>query len=481
VKSVDRARIELRLGEYGTAPAVALADGGLLPRVQEYRRLVGSRITALGRDEIRGRIPTGPTHVSRKMDGEFTVLVVEGDEAFTLNPGGTVRVGLPFLAEAQRLVAASGRARALVCGELYVVRPDGARTRIHDVMGITARPQSRAELESLRFAAFDLLDPLPTYGETYAELVRMFGEGKRIHPVETKLVQAPAEIEELFRRWVEEEGFEGIVARTPAAGTFKVKTKHSLDVVVVGFTEGVDDRKGMIHDLLVALMRKDGTFQLLARVGGGFTEEARRGFLADLRDLSADSEYTEVNPDHLAYQMVRPEWVIEISCVDVVAQTTRGGPIERMVLSWDGNAGRYGVVRRLPLATLISPNFVQRRPDKSVRPEDLRLEQLADIVDIPLVDKQAATMTLQRSEILRREVYVKTLKGKKMVRKLVLWKTNKDQDGPWPAFVVAVTDFSPNRATPLERDLRVSSSREQIEELWAELKAAYVVGGWKAA
>ena len=310
--------------------------------------------------------------------------------------------------------------------------------------------------------------------------MRLFGEGKRVHPVETALVHSAGEVEEKFRLWVEEEGGEGIVVRTPAAGSFKVKTRHTLDVVVVGFTEGADDRKGMLHDLLVALMRKDGTFHLLARVGGGFTDDERRSFLSDLRDLSADSEYTEVNPDHLAYQMVRPEWVIEISCLDVLAQTTRGGPIERMVLGWDAAAGRYGVVRRLPLATLISPNFLRRRADKSVRPDDLRLEQLAEVVEIPHVDKQASTMTLARSEILRREVYVKTLRGKKMVRKLVLWKTNKDQDGPWPAFVIAVTDFSPNRATPLERDLRVSSSAEQIEALWTQLKSEYIVGGWKS-
>jgi hypothetical protein len=481
VKLVDRARVDIRLGDYGVAPATALADVGLLSRVQEYRRLIGSRIMAIGKEDIRSRVPAGPSHVSRKVDGEFTVLVVDGGEAFTLNPGGTVRIGLPFMAEAARLVQAAGKARAIVCGELYVARPDGARSRIHDVMRAAGRPQTREELDSLRFAAFDLLDPLPTYGETFGELVRLFGEGKRVHPVETALVHSAGEVEEKFRLWVEDEGGEGVVVRTPAAGSFKVKTRHTLDVVVVGFTEGADDRKGMLHDLLVALMRKDGTFHLLARVGGGFSDDERRGFLSDLRDLAADSEYTEVNPDHLAYQMVRPEWVIEISCLDVLAQTTRGGPIERMVLGWDPAAARYGVVRRLPLATLISPNFLRRRQDKSVRPDDLRLEQLAEVVEITHVDKQASTMTLAKSEILRREVYVKTLKGKKMVRKLVLWKTNKDQDGPWPAFVACVTDFSPNRATPLERDLRVSSSAEQIEALWTQLKTEYVVGGWKKA
>jgi hypothetical protein len=66
-------------------------------------------------------------------------------------------------------------------------------------------------------------------------------------------------------------------------------------------------------------------------------------------------------------------------------------------------------------------------------------------------------------------------------RKLLLWKTNKETEAEsYPAFVAYFTDFSPNRKTPLERDIRVSSSREQIEQLLAEMKAEYIVKGWAA-
>jgi hypothetical protein len=66
-----------------------------------------------------------------------------------------------------------------------------------------------------------------------------------------------------------------------------------------------------------------------------------------------------------------------------------------------------------------------------------------------------------------------------MVRKLLLWKTNKDNEGGrFPAYVAYLTDFSPNRATPMERDIRVSNSREQIDALLAAMKAEYIVKGW---
>ena len=71
------------------------------------------------------------------------------------------------------------------------------------------------------------------------------------------------------------------------------------------------------------------------------------------------------------------------------------------------------------------------------------------------------------------------IKGKTMVRKLMLWKTNKDTVSPeHPAYVLALTDFSPNRKTPLERDIRVSSSLEQIEAYWQVWHAEQFVKGW---
>ena len=268
--------------------------------------------------------------------------------------------------------------------------------------------------------------------------------------------------------------------RSDSAGIFKVKPRHTLDVVVIGFAEGVDDRVGMLHDLLLAMMRADGSFQLLGRVGGGFSDEQRKDFLSDLEDMVVESEYAEVNSDRVAYRMVEPRWIAEISCLDLVAETTRGATIDRMVLNWNHEGQRWETVRRLPLVSVISPQFVRLREDKQVNPLDIRIQQLTDIVPIPMADKTAKDLALPGSEILRRQVVTKTLKGKEMVRKLLMWKTNKETETPdYPAYVVHLTDFSPNRKDPLQREIRVSNSRDQINELWDELASKYFVGGWK--
>jgi hypothetical protein len=207
--------------------------------------------------------------------------------------------------------------------------------------------------------------------------------------------------------------------------------------------------------------------------------------MSDLRDLVVDSDHVETN-EGLAYHMLRPLHVIEISVLDVISQTTRGVPIQSMGLDFsstnstndhEGIGSDIGAdwcyswkrIRKLPLVALIAPQFIRRRDDKDVNAADLRLDQITALVEIPLADVDVHKFELPKSEVLRREVYTKQLKkGQTRVRKLVLWQTNKGQGNgesgvgnrDFPAFVIHYTDFSPNRAAPLERDIRVSNSRE---------------------
>lgn len=482
---LDLARVEIKLGDYGVAPATALADAGLLPRVQEYRRQSSSRMIPLDADDIRQKIPKADYHVSRKVDGEFTVLVYRDGECVTLNPGGTVRVGLPWEEEAVRVLKDAGVHNAVVAGELYVHNEE-RRPRVHDVTTVARQPQAATDLERLRFAVFDVLsmdDEQNTrpFSETWKLIEKLFAKGQRVHPVQSKVAKDADDVQKLFAKWVQDEGAEGLVVRSDTAGLFKVKPRHNLDAVVIGFTESVGDRQGLLHDLLLAIMRHDGTLQVLTRVGGGFSDDERRGYLSDLKDMVVDSEYAEVNSDHVAYQMVQPEWVVELSCLDLISQTTRGGPVNRMVLNYGGNGSpRYETVRRLPLAAVISPQFIRQREDKAAQQQDVRIEQVSQRVEVPLADRDAKQMKLPGSEVLSRTVYTKEAKGETMVRKFVTWKTNKEgESDEFPAFVLHYTDFSPNRKDPLAREVRVSNSLDQINGMLEDMIATNIKKGWE--
>jgi hypothetical protein len=264
---------------------------------------------------------------------------------------------------------------------------------------------------------------------------------------------------------------------------------HSLVVILAGLLEGAHafpNQAAQVQGLAVsrrvsepALELRDVLFLGPPGVGKSFLVQAvgyqaiKSGFSVLYRSI---------------FDVVRD--VIELSVLDVIAQTTRGQPILSMCLDWqaaegeDRAAGCWRMVRKLPLVALISPQFVRRRDDKAVNPQDVRLEQITALAEVPLADCDARQCSLPQSQVLRRAVWTKQLKGKTLVRKLVLWQTHKEipllagAEPDWPAYVLASTDYSPDRAEPLQRDLRVSSSRTQIDRLWDELEKEKIVKGW---
>jgi hypothetical protein len=482
---LEESLVEIKLGQYGIAQATSLKDPAHLANVRNYKRQVASRMLPLDRDDIARKIPDAEYHVSRKIDGEFSVLIYQEGSLITLNPGGTVRIGLTWQDEAIKFLESAGIREALIAGELYVEPEQERRSRVHDVVSVARQPKTEDELARIKFAVFDVisLDGEPVelpYQQVWEKITAIFQTGSAIHPVETVILKGHRDVEQQYQRWVEDEKAEGIVVRSETAGNFKIKPKHTLDAVVIGFTESTDDRQGMLHDLLLGVARGDGSIHVLSRVGGGFSDENRREMLSDLQDMIVASEYAEVNSDHVAYQMVEPKWVVEISCLDLIGQNTRGGPINRMVLNWRPRESCYEVVRRLPLVSVISPQFVRLREDKEFNPTDVRISQVTDLLPIPLAEVDAREMKMAESTLLERDVYTKQLRGELLVRKFLVWKTNKEGDSnEFPAFVTSYIDFSPSRKTPLVREIRVSNSESQIRGLFRQFVDENVKKGWE--
>ena len=482
-KLFDPDLLPVKFGYYRNGKAAALKDANLLPLARMRRRQLSQLMTPLDSATAPKRLIKADYFIQRKIDGEFTMLVFRDGEILSVNPYGTVRAGAPFHDEAAETLRAAGITSALIGGELYVRNIEGRRPRVHDVVRVARAPKSQDDLDSLCFAAFavydlDGEDMSAAPAETLKTLGRLFGSGDRVHPVET-VEGDQKEVMARFKDWVEGDGEEGVVAVSPSAGWFKIKQRHTIDLAVVGFSEGTGDRTGMLHSLLLAVVRDDETFHLIGRTGGGFSDQERIDLLASLSERVAESRYTEVNSDKVAYQMITPGPVAEISCLDLISASSEGDPIPKMVLEWDGEKRSWDGIRRLPLASIISPQFLRLRDDKDATAEHVGLSQLTRIVEIPDAEAKAQEIALPKSEIMRRAVATKELKGKTMVRKLLMWKTNKqDVASDYPAYVLLLTDYSPNRKTPLERDIRVSSSLEQVEDYWQAWEAEQFKKGW---
>jgi ATP-dependent DNA ligase len=477
----DSGRFACQQDDYCTGRASDMADPTLHARAQEYRRRLSGAMKPLSGQDVY-RIPKAKGfYVTRKYDGEFALLAFDGKNLLSVNPGGTVRVGLPAFKEAEKLLKKAKVRSCLLAAEIYVTGDTTRINRVSQVVKLLRTATSKAQLERLGVAVFDIVEldgePIGSARTVFDTLKRWFGKGKLVHPVEYVLADNVDSIMEYFTEWVIGEGSEGLVVRHDKLGFYKIKVRHNLDAAIIGFSEGTDDRKGLLHDLLVGVMRADGTYHELCRVGGGFTEEDRRTIADELRRRVVPSDYVAVNNDYVAYEMIEPGPVIEISCLDLIAENTKGGPVNRMVLDWDGK--RYSALSRMPLVSVISPQFVRMRDDKEANVEDVNISQVSDLVNVPDADKPAHDKEAPPSEVLERKVYVKTMRGNRMVRKLLLWKTNKEELPDFPGYVVYLTDFSPNRQNPLERDIRISQSETGARRLFDQLAKKNFVSGWE--
>ncbi len=300
--------------------------------------------------------------------------------------------------------------------------------------------------------------------------------GKNVCPVEGKYVVGKHEVEQIYEQWVTEGGAEGIVVHSELPIIYKVKSRHTIDAVVIGYTVGEDIHEGMVRDIMVAVMTEDGRLHQFTTLGNGFSDAQRTELLAKLSGMHVDSEYIETDSRNVAYQMVRPEIIVEVSVIDLVAENSKGEPKMDMLLSYTAEGG-YTIEAQTPGVSAHSPVFVRFRDDKSCNPTDIRISQLTDLC--PFAEAKVVLMgNLPKSEILVRRIYTKGEGPKLMIQKYVVWKTNKEQSGIYPAYILHYTDFSVGRKEQLKRDLRASNSEEQIKKLMDEMIASNVKKGW---
>ena len=461
---------------YHEGPAEAV-DGDSAQKAIQYKREVTKNYININSDQIDLRLGGTVFAVTRKYDGEMQVLFVDGDLAVIINRSGRVRMGLPCVEDAKQALKAAGVTQAVVPAELYLDESAG-RTRVFEVLAALADPSRTG---SLRLAFFDLLElggqpyQANSYDETYAKLGELFGSAKLCGPVACKSCKSKAEVKDVYANWVEEEGAEGLVVRTELPLVYKIKPRYTIDVGIVGFSEGTGEAKGQVRSLLLAMMPSEGQYQIIGKTGNGFSSEAKTELFGRLEPLIIDSQYIETDSNHVAFHMVRPEIVIELMINDVLFEASAGYVDNPVLAIENGVYIRMGNVHGI---SVVFPIFVRYRTDKRAVVEDIRLEQINSFsyIAIPEGADQAEALP---SQLLLREVYQKESGGKLMVRKFVVWKTNKP--GPeYPGYVFHYTDFSSERKEPLQREVLVSDDEGQIMALCKQSIGENIKKGWNA-
>ncbi len=66
-----------------------------------------------------------------------------------------------------------------------------------------------------------------------------------------------------------------------------------------------------------------------------------------------------------------------------------------------------------------------------------------------------------------------------MIHKFLVWKSNKESSGDYPAYVFYHTEYSSTRKELIKRDMAFSSSQEQIMSIFESEIADNIKKGWE--
>lgn len=471
------------------SPAGSLGDAELAARIAGYKRMVAGRYRAIAPDEIDTLPEKGTMLVSPKIDGQFWCLVIEnpeiGGEVALVSPRGKVISGrIPLLAEVRKNVVPRQKGRLIVPGELFALRKDG-RPRHGDVAGALGGGE-QAEVGRLGFFAFDLMEggdetmpqPPADYPGRLEVLRRLFEGGQRAQAIRTDEVHSPEGVRERYGEWVEGGKGEGLVVRPEDGRIFKLKPIFTFDAAVIGFTEKSDESE-LVRSMLLAVIRDDGHFQLVGSVGNLGSDETRRELWNTLHGTVVESSYRFASSTGALYRFVAPTRVVEVKVTDLQVEDSSGRGVRRMVLDFEPEAG-WTPLRLASGVSLIHPILSRVRDDKEPTATDVRAAQVLERVEVEDFEEKVVKVERPKSEVVRREVFTKTTKDKTAVRKLLVWKTNKDDVDPqFPAFVVHWTDYSPGRKEPLQREVRLAPDADAATEIAEAMLADGVKRGWQ--
>ena len=483
------------LGEGRQAPAGSLRDTGLAARLAEYKEDVARRYQSLPPDRIEQSLPPGRIMISPKIDGETWFLYKDKHDARLLSPTGRIIEAIGLTTEAKRLLDGW---QGLMAGELYAA-VDSGRPHVFDLHTALGGGPS-AETQRLRWAAFDLLrdgggntQALP-FTQRTQRLQELLQSGQSIHAVAFEQLDGVIAVREAFERIVTRGEAEGIVVASEDCRAWKIKPHITLDAAVVGFQRG---GRG-VSELLLALWRDDppqdmagnitepmanhpgivrGHYQLIGRVSSGLSAVEQATLLKRLEPLRCEAPLPLANRDGEPYEWIRPELVVEVRVHEILTRRGRGEKILRWALAHDATNGWSPLGRRSAIS-LRDAVFVSRREDKTASPLDVRWDQVRGCLDEVA---PSSPQQLPPSTILLREVHTRpAAEGALRVRKLVVWRTNKETlDARHPAFTALWTDYAPGREQPLQTTLYTAPTRDGILSWAAAMRERHLGRGWQ--
>ena len=346
---------------------------------------------------------------SVKADGELTVLhfdekgvKVEGlmepprlgkylkikRNSALVNAHHTIRIDNYITESFTKLMKKKGIKKIRLVGELYATYEDGKPMSFGDIANSLDSDDWGRSKEEWMFWAFDLhmldgeeLFETMTYKNRLKKIRKILKDGVRnIVPVPAMFGPPVPSIKKMWREWVLNKQYEGLVI-TEQKGDFfrvaKVKTQFTVDATIIGFDHSgaLYKNKGIPNAFLLALMDRKGKLVGLGKMSGGhkgsFGEDIKLQWKKRLiKDkFSKDDRWVYVKPRH----------VVEVKFLEISTSRLRP-PGEVKVYKIRKNKTFAEVGTRPGYVPRSGMKFVRWRKDKGVNKQDIRLSQVAEYV-----------------------------------------------------------------------------------------------------
>ncbi|MBR3029669.1 MAG: hypothetical protein IKH93_00785 [Bacteroidales bacterium] len=440
----------------------------------DYKKNIAGKYMLVEGSKLSSRVAGTDFFVTRKIDGHLQILFYKDGDAVLLNSRGIDKAGkLHCLEVAAECLKKAGVKDVIVAAELYMPR-EGGRPRCADVTSALADDTRR---DQLCLAPFDIVsldgksfEGVP-YQETYKALSDIF-KADSVCPVQMMHASSLDEVQAIYDEWVECDGAEGLVIHSDSSIVAKVKPRHSIDAAIVGYTTG----ELGVRDLMLAVRREDGLFQVFAVGSGALSDVDRTSLAGRLQGMNVESRYVLTDSRGIAYQMVRPEIVWEVSVIELVARGNDDKVRMNALVSFDG--GQWLHEGMTPGVSAFGLSFIRERTDKTPSETDIRVSQLTDLC--PFEEVQGLKGELTPSTILDRRVYRKISGDKVMLHKFLIWKTNKEATSRYPAYIFYHTDYSSGRKDILKRDMAYAPDEAGIRSIFKEEILSNIKKGWEA-
>ena len=444
----------------------------LMSQIVAYRKVVATNYVLTNPSDIERRLGI-PLLVSTKVDGELWFLLHDKAWKLVSPTGRVISGGTEILEQAEKAKVDKG---SILAGELHVLSE--TRARIADVTSLLAAG-AKADTSKLAFGIFDVVtspevSAIGTPYTTRYELISKIPAAANLFPLTSVPTRSSAEVAELFDQNVIGKGQEGLVARAEDGRSYKVKPTKDLDAAILGFTERRDaDGSLMVRSLLLGVIKDDGSWVPLTTTGNVGENAFRKELHQQLSSAVKPSSYRRTSESSgVMYQFVEPVLIAELKCMDLQLEDFQGKAIKHPRLTFDANGWR--VSGWTNSAAVHNSILVRLRTDKTVTPQDIGWNQVTRLLPVVEAVEEA---TLGTSAVIRRQVWAKDGAGKVDVRKLVVWKTNKET-ADFPAYVVHWTDYSSTRKSPLDREVRLAPNEKEALRIADLMIEENIKKGW---